>query len=149
MIAAGLKAKAGPEAMQEHAVILFDGVCNLCTWSVQFIIKHDPKGYFKVGALQSEAGRKVAKRHGIPVEPKSSIVLIEGSRCFTKSDAALRIAAHLSGLWPLLRILSIIPRPMRDWCYDVVAKNRYRWFGKKNTCMAPSRENVSRFIQYE
>lgn len=133
--------------MRNHAVVLFDGVCNLCTWSVQFIIRRDPKGYFKFGAMQSEAGRKLLKNHRIRSETGDTIILIEGSRYFTKSDAALRIANWLSGFWRILRVLAIIPRPMRNWCYDIIAKNRYRWFGKAKTCMVPSVENLNRFIR--
>ena len=133
--------------MRIHAVVLFDGVCNLCTWSVQFIIKRDPKGYFKFGTLQSDAGRKLLENHRLRSETTETVILIEGTRYFAKSDAALRIAARLSGFWPILRVLAMIPRPVRNWCYDVIARNRYKWFGKKETCMVPSGESLSGFIR--
>ncbi|MEE9526987.1 MAG: DCC1-like thiol-disulfide oxidoreductase family protein [Syntrophobacteria bacterium] len=135
------------EVMRNHAVVLYDGVCNLCTWWVQFIIKRDHKGYFKFGALQSDAGRKFLENQRLRPEATDTVILIEGYRYFTKSDAALRIAARLSGFWPILRVFSLIPRSIRNWCYDIIARNRYKWFGRANTCMLPSRENLLRFIR--
>ena len=133
--------------MQKHAVIFYDGICNLCTWWVQFIVKRDHKGYFKFGALQSAAGRKFLENQGLRPETTDTVILIEGYRFFTKSDATLRIVARLSGFWPILRVFFLIPRSIRNWCYDRFARNRYKWFGRANTCMLPSRENVRRFIR--
>jgi predicted DCC family thiol-disulfide oxidoreductase YuxK len=131
----------------DHAIVLFDGVCNLCTSTVQFIIKRDPHGYFTFASLQSEVGRTLLEEHGLQSDALDTFVLVEGSRYFTRSDAALRVAQHLSGGWALLRVLSLIPKPMRDWGYTVIARNRYRWFGTHETCMVPSRDILDRFLQ--
>ena len=130
-----------------HAIVLFDGICHLCTTSVQFIITRDPNGYFTFASLQSEVGRTLLEKHGLQPDALDTFVLVEGSRCFTRSDAALRVAHHLSEGWSLLRILSLIPKPLRDWGYTVIARNRYRWFGRQETCMVPSRDILDRFLQ--
>jgi predicted DCC family thiol-disulfide oxidoreductase YuxK len=129
-----------------RAIVLFDGVCNLCTFTVQFIIKRDPHGSFLFASLQSEVGSRLLKEHGLLPEALDTFVLIEGSRYFTRSAAALRVAQHLSGGWSLCRSLSLIPRPIRDWGYTVIARNRYRWFGRRETCLIPSRDIVDRFL---
>jgi predicted DCC family thiol-disulfide oxidoreductase YuxK len=97
-------------------------------------------------SLQSEVGSKLLEEHGLSPEALDTFVLIEGARCFTRSDAALRVAQHLSGGWSLCRVLSLIPRPVRDWSYTVIARNRYRWFGRRETCMIPSRDLLDRFL---
>ena len=130
-----------------RAIILFDGVCHLCTSTVQFIIKRDPNGYFTFASLQSEIGRQLLEEHGLQPDALDTFVLVEGSRCFTRSDAALRVAKHVSGCWSLVRVLSLIPKPVRDWGYTVIARNRYRWFGRRETCMIPSRDILDRFLQ--
>ena len=142
------------EAAEDRAIVLFDGVCNLCNGWVRFIVERDRKGYFMFAPLQSEVGRSLLEARGLRAavagaEPRGmeSIVLIEGSRCLTRSDAAIEILRHLSGLWPLLGILRAIPRPIRDRCYDVIARNRYRWFGRRETCMVPSPEIRNRFLK--
>ena len=129
-----------------RAIILFDGVCHLCTSTVQFIIKRDPNGYFTFASLQSEIGRQLLEEHGLQPDALDTFVLVEGSRCFTRSDAALRVAKHVSGCWSLVRVLSLIPKPVRDWGYTVIARNRYRWFGTHETCMVPSRDILDRFL---
>jgi predicted DCC family thiol-disulfide oxidoreductase YuxK len=133
--------------MSDHAIVLFDGACNLCTSTVQFIIKRDPHGYFTFASLQSTIGRTLLEEYGLPPDALDTFVVVEGSRCFTRSDAALRVAQHLSGGWALLRGLSLIPKPMRDWGYTVIARNRYRWFGTHETCIVPSRDILDRFLQ--
>jgi predicted DCC family thiol-disulfide oxidoreductase YuxK len=130
-----------------NGVILFDGTCEFCNWSAHFIIKRDAGGYFKFAAIQSEAGRKLLARKGLSSEEVATILLIEGCEYFTKSDAAIRVASRLPGLWRVLKALAIIPRPIRNWCYDVVARNRYWWSGKKKRCIVPSREHLSRFLR--
>jgi predicted DCC family thiol-disulfide oxidoreductase YuxK len=127
-------------------IILFDGVCNFCDSSVQFIIKRDPEGIYKFAALQSEAGLKLLKEFNIP-EILDSIVLIEGQHYYKKSDAAIRIARNFKGLWKHLGLLTILPLPMRDYLYDIIARNRYKWFGKKESCMLPSTDFRSRFLE--
>lgn len=127
-------------------IILFDGDCNFCDSSVQFIIKRDPAAHFLFTSLQSEKGLELTKQYAIPVEV-DSLVLIENGKAFTKSSAALRIAKKLDGLWHLLFLFILVPRKIRDGVYDYVAKNRYKWFGKKeDACMLPSPEQRKRFI---
>jgi predicted DCC family thiol-disulfide oxidoreductase YuxK len=130
-----------------HAIVLFDGVCNLCTSTVQFLIKRDPYGYFMFASLQSAIGRTLLEEHELQPDALETLVLVEGSRCFTRSDAALRVAPQLSGGWSLLRILWLVPKPIRDWGYTIIARNRYRWFGRREICMVPSRDILDRFLQ--
>lgn len=132
--------------MPGNAVILYDGVCNLCRGSIRFILKRDSAGYFKFAHLKSDAAQRHLAAHGIEAEKIQSFILLDGSRHFIKSSAALRIAAHLSGLWRFLSLLVIIPLPIRDWVYDLVASNRYRWFGKNNVCLFPVDGQASRFL---
>ncbi|SDN40721.1 thiol-disulfide oxidoreductase DCC family protein [Bacillus sp. OK048] len=127
-------------------IILFDGVCNLCNSSVQFIIKRDPKGHYKFASLQSMKGQSLLKQYGYDKE-FDSFILIENQRIYSKSSAALMICRNLTGLWKLLNILRILPAPFRDFFYDVVAKNRYKWFGKKESCMLPTKEMKKRFLE--
>lgn len=127
-------------------VILFDGDCNFCDASVQFIIKRDPTAHFHFTSLQSEKGRQLKKQYGIS-EEEDSVVLIEKNKVHTKSSAALHIAKKLDGLWHLLFLFICIPRPIRDFFYKYIAKNRYKWFGKKETtCTLPSPEMRKRFL---
>jgi predicted DCC family thiol-disulfide oxidoreductase YuxK len=126
-------------------IILFDGVCNFCDSSVKFIIKRDPKGYFKFAPLQGETGRNLLKEFDL-TENLDSIVYIEDNRFYKKSAAALRICKSLKGAWRLFVILKILPSPIRDYFYDIIAKNRYKWFGKKDSCMIPTPEIRSRFL---
>ncbi len=133
--------------MVHNPVILFDGVCNLCNGSVQFIIQHDPPANFRFASLQSDTAKQLLLEHGLNPQHLDSIVLIEGASSFTKSDAVLRVVRHLSGLWPVLTVLRVIPRVVRNWAYDVIARNRYRWFGQQNSCMLPSRELLGRFLE--
>ena len=126
-------------------IILFDGVCNLCNHSVQFIIKRDPKGHFKFASLQSEIGQKLVEQYGIP-KGIESIIYIEKDKVYIKSSAALRISRKLNGYWRYLTILSILPSSFRDFFYDVIAKNRYKWFGKKESCLLPTIETKKRFL---
>lgn len=127
-------------------LVLFDGDCNFCDSSVQFIIKRDPVAHFQFTSLQSEVGVTTAKEYNIPSEV-DSLVLIENGKAFTKSSAALRIAKKLDGLWHLLFILILVPRPIRDFFYDYFASNRYKWFGKKDeSCALPTPEVRERFL---
>jgi predicted DCC family thiol-disulfide oxidoreductase YuxK len=129
-----------------HALVLFDGVCNLCNGSVQFIIDRDPRGYFTFAALQSEAAAPALSRCGRDPEMLDSIVLVEEGRCFTRSTAALRIARRLSGLWPAFYLGIVIPRVLRDMLYDLIARHRYRWFGRTESCRIPTPELRARFL---
>ncbi|MFS0576058.1 thiol-disulfide oxidoreductase DCC family protein [Sporosarcina sp. 179-K 3D1 HS] len=126
-------------------IVLFDGECNFCDASVQFILKRDPAAHFLFTSLQSETGQQLKKQYYIP-ENVDSIVLIEKGKAYTKSSAALHIAKKLDGLWHLLFLFILVPRPLRDVAYDYIAKNRYKWFGKKDSCMLPPPEIRKRFI---
>ena len=134
-----------------HAVVLFDGVCNLCNGFVNFVIDHDPAGYFKFAALQTDAARKVLGAEGANEQPDegsilSSIVLVEDGQTYRRSTAALRIVRHFTGPWPLLYLLIAVPRPLRDVVYDWIARNRYDWFGKRDQCRVPTPELQERFL---
>jgi predicted DCC family thiol-disulfide oxidoreductase YuxK len=127
------------------SVILFDGVCNLCNGFVQFVLGRDPRGRFTFASLQSRAAARVLNGHPIDVLP-DSLVLVEGERLFTRSTAALRIARGLIFPWNLAYAFIVLPRPLRDWVYDLVARNRYRWFGRRDVCMIPTPELRARFL---
>lgn len=132
---------------EQKKIILFDGVCNLCNSSVQFVIKRDKKDIFRFSALQSTEGQKLAKERGIDTSEVDSIILIEPQIAYyTKSDAALTIAKSLSGGWPLLGIFMGLPKGLRDSVYDWVARNRYKWFGRKDSCMIPTEAEKGKFL---
>ena len=111
-----------------------------------FTIKRDPDAKFKFASLQSEEGEKLQKEFGMNPDEISTMVLVDNDRYYIKSDAALRIFKNLSGLWSLLYIFIVVPRPIRDFVYDIVAKNRYKWFGKLDQCMLPTPELKKRFL---
>lgn len=128
-------------------IILFDGVCNLCNGSVQFVIKRDKKDRFRYAALQSEVGQQLVQERHIDTKEVDSIILIEpGVAYFTKSDAALEIAKDLGGVWRLMALFHWFPRSIRNFVYDFVARNRYKWFGKKEACMVPTPELQAKFL---
>lgn len=128
----------------EHPVILFDGVCNLCHGAVRFIIRRDRAARFRFASLQSDTGRRLAGP-GLPAEP-DSILLFEEGRRYDRSTAALRIARRLDGAWPLLYAFIVIPRPLRDAVYAWIARHRYRWFGRLETCPLPDPGLADRFL---
>ena len=129
-------------------IILFDGVCNLCNTSVQYVIKHDKKDLFRFVALQSETGQKILKHIGISTNNIDSIVLYEpGVAYYYKSSAALEIAKNLGGIFTYGTIFKIIPTSLRDSIYDYVAKNRYKWYGKQDNCMIPTKELKAKFLE--
>ena len=127
-------------------MILFDGVCNFCEGSVRFIIDRDPKGLFRFASLQSEFGQSLLQRQGRDPEEMSSVVLVQDDILYTKSAAALRIARRLRFPWPVLFGFIILPPFLRDFVYDYIARNRYKWFGKKEECMIPTPEIRERFL---
>lgn len=129
----------------KHPLVLFDGVCNLCNSSVNFIIKRDKKAVFRFVPSQSEMGKRLIDKHFTDFDLQT-VVLIDDARAYTKSDAFLRIMNQLGGFWKTFLLLKIIPRPIRDFFYDLIARNRYRIFGKKDSCMIPSPEVKNRFI---
>lgn len=111
-----------------------------------YVIKRDKKDLFRFAALQEEPGLSLIKKYGIDSTQTDSIILIENDKAYTKSTAALRIARHLGGLYPASFIFMIVPAPIRNWVYDYVAKNRYKWYGKKESCMIPTPELKSKFL---
>ena len=129
-----------------HKIILFDGVCNLCNDSVISVIKNDNKGAFRFAALQTDVGRAIVTKYDIDTSQTDSIILIDGDNYYVKSTAALKIARQLSGGYPLLYAFMIIPRFIRNWVYDIIAKNRYKWFGKKDSCMIPTAALKEKFL---
>ena len=128
-------------------IILFDGECNLCSAAVQFVLLRDRQQKFRFASLQSPAGQRLLRRFGLPETQLDSIVLIKGDHYYLRSEAALHIAKELPGAWWLLYSLRIVPRHLRDFVYDIIAKYRYRWFGKRPSCLMPSAKNHLRFIQ--
>ena len=128
-------------------IVLFDGECNLCNASVQFIIDRDPRGVFRFASQQGRAGRALLARFGSADEVQRSVVLVEGDRLYTRSTAALRIAARLAGPWRLLYAFIVIPRPVRDAVYDWIARNRHRWSGRSPACRIPSAAARGRFLE--
>ncbi|HEX7366882.1 MAG TPA: DCC1-like thiol-disulfide oxidoreductase family protein [Pelobium sp.] len=131
--------------MEKHGIILFDGVCNLCDGFVQRIIASDKKDFFRFASLQSETAQALLKNHP-NLKGLKSIVYLENNEVFTKSSAALKIAAHLSGSWNLLSIGYIFPLFLRNGVYDLIAKYRYNWFGKKDQCMVPTPQIKAKFL---
>ncbi|MDP5275763.1 thiol-disulfide oxidoreductase DCC family protein [Chengkuizengella axinellae] len=132
--------------MNKSSILLFDGECNLCNSTVQFILPRDSKGDIKFASLQSETGQKLLEKYNLNADQMDTVVLIENGRAFTKSTAALRICLHLKKCWPILFGITIIPKLLRDVVYDWIAKNRYKWFGKKDQCMIPKKEFKNRFL---
>lgn len=141
------------------AVVLFDGVCNFCDASVNFIIEHDKKDFFKFAPLQSDEGRRFANKYGFEsatakqeeedmsdLIPIDSIILIDDEKAYTHSTAALRILCRLGAPWSWMYVFTIIPRPVRDWAYKLFARYRYRIFGRKDQCMIPTPEVRARFL---
>ena len=126
-------------------ILLFDGICNLCNSMVRFVVIKDPEGKFKFASLQSEAGQQRITQFGISGKMES-FVLIQGDKYYLKSTAALRMFRELRGIWKLLYVFIWVPRPLRDIIYDVVAKSRYKIFGKKDTCMIPTPDLEARFL---
>lgn len=127
-------------------IILFDGVCNLCNQSVQFIIKKDKKKQFKFASLQSSFGQQVLGKSKLDSANFSSFLLLDNGHLYTRSEAALRVAKHLSGFRPLLYGFIIVPAFIRNGIYNWIAKNRYKWFGKKESCWMPSAALQARFL---
>lgn len=136
----------GP-SLDSNAIILFDGVCNLCNGFVNFVFDHDPAGYFKVGSLQSTPAKEYLNRFGENPGTINTIVLIEDGHLYRRSTAALRIFRRLAAPWPFLYVFIVVPRPLRDWIYDVVAANRYDWFGQREQCRMPTPEQQDRFVE--
>lgn len=129
-----------------HKIILFDGVCNLCNGAINFVIKKDNKNTFKFAALQSEIGQELTSKFNIDRTKVDSIILIDGDKHYEKSSAALHIAKHMGSAFPLLFGFMIVPKFIRNAVYDYVARNRYKWFGKKENCMISTAELKNKFL---
>jgi predicted DCC family thiol-disulfide oxidoreductase YuxK len=127
-------------------IILFDGVCNFCNWSVQFVMKRDSARQFYFASLQSDTGQALLERYGLKDAGIDSVVLIDTDKAYIKSRAALRIARGLDGWVKLLSIFRLVPTFLSDIVYDFVAANRYRWFGKRQHCMIPDKSQRAQFL---
>lgn len=134
------------EIYTAHPVILFDGFCNLCSGSVQFVIKRDPKKYFRFASLQSAFGQSLLTQTNLSTTDLNSFLLLQDGIIYSRSTAALKVAKCLSGPWSLLYMCRIIPAFLRDFLYNFIAKNRYHWFGKKETCWVPNNQLTDLFI---
>jgi predicted DCC family thiol-disulfide oxidoreductase YuxK len=132
--------------MPKRPIILFDGVCNFCNSAVNFVIKRDKNSALKFTTLQSGIAHQMLVNQNIPTNDLSSFVFIENKKIYTRSTAALRVCTYLTGLWPLMYGFIIVPKFIRDGIYNWVAKNRYRWFGKKEECMIPTPEIKAKFL---
>lgn len=130
----------------KHPVLLFDGVCNLCSGVVQWVARRQALDHVRFASLQSEYGQGMLRRHGLPADDLRSFVMVADGRLYRRSDAAVRLVHDLDGWWRLLRFMRFVPRFLRDWVYDFVARNRYRWFGRKDACMIPGPELRARFL---
>jgi predicted DCC family thiol-disulfide oxidoreductase YuxK len=132
--------------MENKSILLFDGVCNLCNRSVQFIIKRDQKKQFLFAPLQGKTGQDLLQRFNLPANNFNSFVLVEKDKVYTRSSAALRVSKTLGRGWQFFYVFMIVPRFIRDGVYNLIAKNRYKWFGKKNSCLIPTPELKDRFL---
>lgn len=127
-------------------VILFDGVCNLCSSVVQFIIRRDRKNVFRFASLQSDFGKSVLRRFGLSADNFNSFILFQNGKMYSRSTGALLVAKELSGAWPLLMFFIVIPGFIRNSVYNVIANNRYKWFGRKQACWIPSPAMKNKFL---
>ena len=135
-----------PEIVQQSNIVFFDGVCNLCNSSVNFLIDRDPQGRLSFCSLQSQFAIDALQGTDFNAKDLDSIIYLENGNFYHKSDAALRIARHLKGFWPILSLFLFLPKFIRDGAYDIIAKNRYRWFGKEESCRMPQPHLAQRFI---
>ena len=130
----------------DKPVVLFDGVCNLCNGWVKFVVRRDPAQRFRFASLQSAFAADVLAKHALPGGYLGSMLVLDKGVLYTQSDGVLRVLRGLPMPWPLLGALAIVPRPLRNVVYDWVARNRYRWFGKQESCMLPSASDALRFL---
>ncbi len=130
----------------QHPLVLFDGICNLCDHTVNFIIKRDPDEVFRFIPLQSPLGESLLIKFGFPADYRDSFVLIDGAVAYTKSTAFIRISKKLNKLWPLFSLTVIIPQRIRDYCYTNIGQNRYRWFGQHEYCEIQPNDMSHRFL---
>lgn len=135
-----------PGAGPADQTLLFDGVCNLCNASVRFVIRRDPQARFKLASLQSDAGRAILSWAGLDEEDFDTMVFVDLGRIYTRSDAILNVIRYFPRRWSWLAAARIVPRPLRDWAYNRIARNRYSLFGRRDTCMVPTPELRKRFL---
>lgn len=132
--------------LKEKGIVLFDGVCNFCNSSVNFVIRKDSSDYFRFLPLQSDKGKSIVAKYNLDPENLQTIILLEGGRIYTRSTAALRIARKLRGGWKLFYGFVIIPAFIRDMVYNFIARNRYKWWGKREVCMVPTPDVKKKFL---
>lgn len=130
----------------DHPILLFDGFCNLCTQSVLAVIKRDPQAIFRFASLQSEQGKSLLRKHALDTDGINSVILVWEEAYLHKSEAVLKVFELLGGYYSWMLIFRWLPTRFLDWIYDLIADNRYRWFGKKEACMIPSPELRERFL---
>ena len=135
-----------PDPLAGHVLVMFDGVCNLCNGFVQFIIRRDPSGRFRFASLQSDFARRHLIHFRLDPNALHSVVVVHNGAMYQRSDAVLYIAKHLSGGWRATRVLTAVPRLIRDGVYNALARTRYRWFGRRDGCMVPDPSFKSRFL---
>jgi predicted DCC family thiol-disulfide oxidoreductase YuxK len=135
-----------PPLTRPGAVWLFDGVCVLCSASVAFTIRHERSSDIRFVAIQSRAGRELALAHGIDPDQPQSFLFLDGAHVFDKSDGVIALCRHLRWPWRLGSVLALLPRRVRDWLYDRIARNRYAWFGRRDTCLVPDAATRARFV---
>lgn len=133
--------------MASKYIVLFDGVCNLCNRSVQFVLKRDKKKQFLFGSLQGKTGQEYLRKYHLPADEFHSFMLIEGNVLYTRSTAVLRMLKYLGRGWQLLYVFIYLPQPIRDGVYNLIASNRYKLFGKKDHCRIPTLEERERFLE--
>ena len=129
-----------------NEIVLFDGVCNLCNNTVQFIIRKEKKPHLKFATLQSATGKKLIEKYNVHQDNSGSVIYIKNGKAYTKTSAALRLTKRLRGLYPMLSLFLILPTFSRDWLYNLISKNRYKWWGKSESCQTPTSELRKRFI---
>ncbi|MEJ0054181.1 MAG: thiol-disulfide oxidoreductase DCC family protein [Bacteroidota bacterium] len=133
--------------MTEKSIILFDGVCNLCNGFVNFLILRDKQNKFQFGSLQSPKAQELLKQYQYSTNDLSTVLLLEDGKLYSQSTAVLKIVRRMDGAWPLLYGFIILPRPIRDFFYQLIAKNRYKLFGRKDACMIPTPELKAKFVE--
>ncbi len=139
-------AEIKPDSLTGNSIVIFDGVCKFCSFSVQFILKRDREGIFRFAPLQSSLGSALMRQYRLDPTDAQSILLIKDGSAYLKSDAALEIVENLGPPWSWLKPFAVIPNPWRDALYDLIARNRYRWFGKRDICYVPTAAERSRFL---
>ncbi len=129
------------------ALILFDGICNLCNSGVNFVIDRDKKGKYKFASLQSKEAQEILSKHGVQTPKMDSFILIKQNKVYRKSSAILEISKDMGSFWPILYVFKIVPTFFRNWIYNFVAAHRYQWFGKRDQCRIPTEELQNRFLK--